>query len=90
MRLGEIIYCPCGLRPSVQRLLPECGRTSYSDIDLEEWIVATDVTTGIASQGKNNKEALKNLREALELYYEDVSSEEKTVHPTMLTTNLPT
>lgn len=55
----------------------------------EEWIVATDVTTGIASQGKNNKEALKNLREALELYYEDVSSEEKTVHPTMLTTNLP-
>lgn len=42
----------------------------------EEWIVATDVTTGIASQGKNNKEALENLREALELYYEDVSSEE--------------
>lgn len=56
----------------------------------EEWIVATDVTTGIASQGKNNKEALENLREALELYYEDVSSEEKTVHPTMVTTNLPT
>lgn len=56
----------------------------------EEWIVATDVTTGIASQGKNNKEALENLREALELYYEDSSSEEKTVHPTMVTTNLPT
>ena len=49
----------------------------------EEWIVATDVTTGIASQGKNNKEAL-------ELYYEDGSSEEKTVHPTMVITNLPT
>ena len=29
----------------------------------EEWIVATDVTTGIASQGKNNKEALENLKE---------------------------
>lgn len=56
----------------------------------EEWIVATDVTTGIASQGKNKKEALENLREALELYYEDGSSEEKTVHPTMVTTNLPT
>ena len=56
----------------------------------EEWIVATDVTTGIASQGKNKKEALENLREALELYYEDVSSEEKTVYPTMVTTNLPT
>lgn len=56
----------------------------------EEWIVATDVTTGIASQGKNKKEALENLGEALELYYEDGSSEEKTVHPTMVTTNLPT
>lgn len=56
----------------------------------EEWIVATDVTTGIASQGKNKKEALENLGEALELYYEDVSSEEKTVHTTMVTTNLPT
>ena len=45
----------------------------------EEWIVATDVTTGIASQGKNNKEAL-------ELFYEDIPSEEKIVYPTMLTT----
>ena len=52
----------------------------------EEWIVATDVTTGIASQGKNNKEALENLKEALELYYEDIPNEEKTVYPTMLTT----
>lgn len=56
----------------------------------EEWIVATDVTTGIASQGKNKKEALENLGEALELYYEDGSSEEKTVYPTMVTTNPPT
>lgn len=56
----------------------------------EEWIVATDVTTGIASQGKNKKEALENLGEAIELYYEDVSGEEKTVYPTMVTTNPPT
>lgn len=52
----------------------------------EEWIVATDVTTRIASQGKNNKEALENLKEALELFYEDIPSEEKIVYPTMLTT----
>ena len=52
----------------------------------EEWIVATDATTGIASQGKNNKEALENLKEALELFYEDIPSEEKIVYPTMLTT----
>ena len=52
----------------------------------ENWIVATDTTTGIASQGKNNKEALENLKEALELYYEDVPEEERIVYPTMLTT----
>lgn len=52
----------------------------------EDWIVARDVTTGIASQGKSNKEALDNLREALELYYEDVPIEARTNFPTMLTT----
>jgi predicted RNase H-like HicB family nuclease len=36
----------------------------------ENWIVATDVSTNIASQGKTTKEALVNLKEALELYYE--------------------
>lgn len=52
----------------------------------ENWIVATDTTTGIASQGKTNKEALKNLKEALELYYEDVPKEERIIYPTMMTT----
>lgn len=52
----------------------------------EEWVVATDVTTGIASQGKSNKEALANLKEALELYYEDIPIENRIVYPTMLTT----
>ncbi len=35
------------------------------------WYVATDVATGVASQGKTYEESLNNLREALELYYED-------------------
>lgn len=35
------------------------------------WYVATDVATGVASQGKTYEESLLNLREALELYYED-------------------
>lgn len=52
----------------------------------ENWIVATDTTTGIASQGKTNKEALKNLKEALELYYEDIPKEERIIYPTMMTT----
>lgn len=52
----------------------------------EDWVVATDTTTGIASQGKSTKEALANLKEALELYYEDIPEEDKVVYPTMLTT----
>ena len=38
----------------------------------ENWRVATDINTGIASQGKTMEEAMENLKEALELYYEDV------------------
>ena len=37
----------------------------------ENWYVATDVVSGVASQGKNIDEATENLREALLLYYED-------------------
>lgn len=37
----------------------------------ENWYVAKDITTDIASQGKTMDEALSNLKEALELYYED-------------------
>jgi len=54
--------------------------------DEGDWIVATDSTTGIASQGKDNKEALDNLKEALTLYYEDIPKEDRKVFPTMLTT----
>ena len=33
--------------------------------------VAKDISSNVASQGKTVEEALDNLREALELYYED-------------------
>ena len=55
-------------------------------VEEENWIVATDTTTGISSQGKSNKEALANLKEALELYYEDIPKESRVVYPAMLTT----
>lgn len=35
------------------------------------WYVATDIATGVASQGKTYESAVANLKEALELYYED-------------------
>jgi predicted RNase H-like HicB family nuclease len=39
-----------------------------------EWIVATCLENGIASQGHTFDDALSNLREALELYFEDNTS----------------
>lgn len=37
----------------------------------EDWYVATSIESGVASQGKSIDESLANLKEALELYYED-------------------
>lgn len=48
------------------------------------WYVATDVATSVASQGKTYEEALNNLKEALELYYEDEPMVES--KPAMFTT----
>ena len=36
----------------------------------EEWYVSKCLDNNVASQGKTIEEALKNLKEALELYYE--------------------
>lgn len=37
----------------------------------EKWYVAKCIENNVASQGKTIEESLNNLREALELYYED-------------------
>ncbi|MBQ8390932.1 MAG: type II toxin-antitoxin system HicB family antitoxin [Clostridia bacterium] len=37
----------------------------------DSWYVATDVATGVASQGKTLDESIDNLKEALSLYFED-------------------
>lgn len=36
-----------------------------------KWFVAKALEVEVASQGKSREEALKNLQEALELYFED-------------------
>ena len=51
----------------------------------EDWYVATDVTSGVASQGKSIDESLSNLQEALTLYYED-NAPEKSPEPVFVTT----
>ena len=38
----------------------------------EDMYVAREIVTGVTSQGKTIEEALENLREALELYLEEV------------------
>lgn len=37
----------------------------------EDWYVAKCIDNSVASQGKTVEEALKNLKEAIELYYQD-------------------
>lgn len=48
---------------------------TYSVIVTEEngWYVAVNPDTGVASQGKTIDQALANLREALQLYLEEMS-----------------
>jgi len=38
----------------------------------EDWYVASCLENHVASQGKNRDEAIANLQEALELYFEDI------------------
>lgn len=42
----------------------------------DKWFVAKALEVEVASQGKSEKEALENLKEALELYFEDQSEVE--------------
>jgi predicted RNase H-like HicB family nuclease len=41
------------------------------------WHVAIDSVTGVASQGKSVDEALKNLQEAFQLWFENAEDWEK-------------
>lgn len=41
----------------------------------ENWYVAKCLENSVASQGKTIEEALNNLKEAIELYYEDEKPE---------------
>ena len=45
----------------------------------DEWYVATDIASGVASQGKTIDESIQNLKEALSLYYEDNKPEENSM-----------
>jgi predicted RNase H-like HicB family nuclease len=63
---------------------------TYSAIVTEEdgGFVALNPDTNVASQGDNINEALVNLKEALELYFEETAADSATSKPnaTFLTT----
>lgn len=51
------------------------------------WYVAKCADNSVASQGRSIEEALSNLKEALELYYEDAADEiPQALPPAYLTT----
>jgi predicted RNase H-like HicB family nuclease len=52
----------------------------------DNWFVAKCIENNIASQGKTIDESLINLKEALELYYENEKPEEIENKQTFLTT----
>jgi predicted RNase H-like HicB family nuclease len=52
----------------------------------EDWYVARDVVTGVASQGRTIDSAMSNLKEALELFFEDVPVEERVNARVFMTT----
>lgn len=47
---------------------------TYNIVITEEndWLVALEPINGVASQGKTLDEAMKNIREALELYFDEL------------------
>ena len=50
------------------------------------WYVAKDINTNVASQGKTSDEAVANLKEALELYFEDSDIDSSDNEMPMVTT----
>ncbi|MBO4678191.1 MAG: type II toxin-antitoxin system HicB family antitoxin [Lachnospiraceae bacterium] len=51
----------------------------------DNWYVAKDIWSDVASQGKTMDEAIANLKEALELYYDD-NHEDLNPNPSFITT----
>ncbi len=54
-----------------------------------EWFVARCLEVEVASQGETQEEALANLKEALELYYEDTPLPEGIEPPVIAKVRLP-
>jgi len=54
-----------------------------------EWYVSRCLEVEVASQGETIEEALTNLREALELYFEEEALPADLVHPLVTSLDVP-
>ena len=54
----------------------------------DDTFIAKDIRTSVVDQGDTIEEALNNLKEALELYYEGNASEDFDNHTLLFTTSL--
>ena len=52
----------------------------------DDWYVAKCLENSVASQGKTVEEAIDNLKEALELYYEDTPADQEKQKQMFVTT----
>lgn len=57
------------------------GTSSVTITKSEDWFVARDEETGVASQGKTRSEALANLAEAIELHQRPLPDDVEVTEP---------
>lgn len=62
-----------------------CMKLTAAVTHEDPWYVARCLEIEVASQGKTPEEALENLKEALELYFEDVEPPKKLEPPIIST-----
>jgi antitoxin HicB len=70
------LIAPCWLRAAKEMARPTRRTTMRYTVVLEQeedggYVVSVPALPGCVSQGDNRAEALKNIREAIELYVED-------------------
>ncbi|ELZ77399.1 type II toxin-antitoxin system HicB family antitoxin [Haloferax larsenii] len=56
---------------------PDTPENTVTIVKEDDWFVATDEATGVASQGKTRSEALAMLAEAIELHESPLSAVEE-------------
>lgn len=81
-------FAKTGLTARELRRTLHCMKVTAAVTREDAWYVARCLEVEVASQGETADEALDNLKEALELYFEDVESPEVLDPPIISTIEL--